>query len=181
MIQVESPKPGQRAFLPISWLVGVTGRGVAWLTLAMVLLTFFTVTMRYGFNMGWVWLQEAIIYFHAAVFMLAIAWAWQIDAHVRVDIFYRDAGPKRQAMVNLAGSLLFVVPVCVFLLLVSWQYVASSWSLQEGSREAGGLPYVYVLKSLIVAMPMLLLLQSLELIWRDIKLLRTPTTTDQSV
>ena len=154
--------------------VRLVGRSVAWLTLGMVLVTFLMVSLRYGMNIGWVWMQESIIYMHAAVFMLAIAWAWQVDAHVRVDIFYRDAGPRRQAITNLAGTILFLLPFCVFLLIIGWEYVAASWSLREGSREAGGLPYVYLLKSLILAMPALLLVQALTGARRDIRLLRAP-------
>lgn len=154
--------------------VRLVGRSVAWLTLAMVLTTFVMVSLRYGMNMGWVWMQESITYMHAAVFMLAIAWVLQVDAHVRVDIFYRDAGPRRQAIINLAGTALFLLPFCVFLIIIGWEYVAASWSLRESSREAGGLPYVYLLKTLILAMPALLLVQALAGAWRDIQLLRAP-------
>jgi TRAP-type mannitol/chloroaromatic compound transport system permease small subunit len=155
-------------------LVRLVGRSVAWLTLAMVLTTFVMVSLRYGMNMGWAWLQESITYMHAAVFMLAIAWALQVDAHVRVDIFYRNASPRRKAITNLAGTVLFLLPFCLFLVIVAWDYVAASWGLLEGSREAGGLPFVYLLKSLIIAMPVLLLLQALDNAWRDIQLLRAP-------
>jgi len=145
-------------------LVALTGRCVAWLTLAMVLLTFSVVILRYGFNLGWIWLQESVTYLHATVFMLAAAWAWQTDDHVRVDIFYRDRTPQQKARINLLGTVLFVVPFCVFLLLYSWEYVLNSWVAREGSREAGGLPLVYLEKSLIILLPVLLLLQAGEVI-----------------
>lgn len=140
--------------------VRAVGRGSAWLTLAMVLITFLIVLLRYGFNLGWVWLQESVTYLHAAVFMLAAAWTWQEDGHVRVDIFYRDRSPRHRAWVNLLGTVLFLVPVCVYLFAVGWDYVAASWSLWEGSRQAGGLPLVYLLKSLVLALPALLLVQA---------------------
>ena len=140
--------------------VSLVGRGVSWLTLVMVLLTFFIVVMRYGFNQGWIWLQESVSYLHATVFMVAAAWAFQTDDHVRVDIIYRGRSLRYQAWVNLGGTLLFLVPFSVFLLLVAWDYVASSWSTMEASREAGGLPLVYLLKSLILVLPALLMLQS---------------------
>lgn len=140
--------------------VRLVGRTAAWLTLFVVLITFTVVVLRYGFNLGWVGLQESVTYLHAAVFMLAAAWTWQDDGHVRVDIFYRDRSPRHRAWVNLLGTLLFVVPVCAYLLLVGWDYVAASWSLREGSREAGGLPLVYLLKSLVIALPALLLVQA---------------------
>lgn len=136
------------------------GRGAAWLTLAMVLLIFTVVLLRYGFSLGWIWLQESVSYLHAMVFMLAAAWTLQEDAHVRVDVFYRDRSPRYQAMINLAGTLLFLVPLCVFMLLAAWGYVMRSWGVLEGSPEAGGLPLVYLLKTLILLLPTLLLLQS---------------------
>ena len=152
--------------------VALIGRSVAWLTLAMVLLTFTVVVLRYGFSLGWIWLQESVTYLHATVFMLAAAWTLQEDGHVRVDIFYRDGSPRYRAVVNLAGALLFLVPFCVFLIAIGWEYVMPSWNLREGSREAGGVPLVYLLKSLILLMPLLLLLQSAPLIYRNFKQLR---------
>lgn len=153
-------------------LVERIGRLVAWLTLVMTLLAFAIVVLRYGFNLGWIWLQESVTYLHAAVFMLAAAWALQADDHVRVDIFYRKASPRYKNIVNLAGTLLFLLPLCVFLMYVGWDYVAASWSTREASREAGGLPLVWLLKSLILALPALLLVQSLVTVRQCISNLR---------
>lgn len=141
-------------------IISITGRSVAWLTLLMVVLTFAIVVMRYGFNLGWIWLQEGVTYLHATVFMVAAAWAFQTDDHVRVDIFYRGSSPRYKSMVNLAGTLLFLVPFSLFLTIIGWNYVAASWETMEASREAGGLPLVFLLKSLILVLPALLLLQS---------------------
>lgn len=141
-------------------IVDVLGRGVAWLTLFMTILIFAIVLLRYGFNLGWIWLQESVTYLHALVFMVAAAWAFQTDDHVRVDIFYRDRPERYRLAVNLAGTVLFVVPFSIFLLYIGWDYVAASWANNEASREAGGLPLVWLLKTLILALPALLLLQS---------------------
>lgn len=157
---------------PLERMVGLIGRAVAWLTLVMVLLTFGVVVMRYGFSVGWIWLQESVTYLHAAVFMLAAAWTLQDDGHVRVDIFYRDLPASRKAIVDLSGTVLFVVPVCIFLFTVGWEYVAGSWKLMEKSREAGGLPLVYLLKSLILLMPALLLCQAVPGAARALRTLR---------
>ena len=143
-------------------IVSTLGRAVAWLTLIMTALIFAIVLLRYGANLGWIWLQESVTYLHAMVFMLAAAWAWQEDEHVRVDIFYRDRSLRHKSWVNLAGTVLFLVPFSLFMLLMGWDYVAASWQTQEGSREAGGLPLVYLLKSLILLMPALLLLQAIS-------------------
>jgi TRAP-type mannitol/chloroaromatic compound transport system permease small subunit len=154
-------------------LVGITGRAVAWLTLAIVMLTFAIVVLRYGFNLGWIWMQESVTFLHATIFMLAAAWTLQEGGHVRVDIFYRDQSEKHKAMVNLVGSVIFLIPLCVFLLVIGWEYVFSSWKLLEGSREAGGLPLVYLLKSLILLLPALLLAQAIPGIVKSIAVLRT--------
>ena len=136
------------------------GQGASWLILGMVLVTFAVVVLRYGFNLGWIWLQESVTYLHAAVFMLGAAWTWQEDGHVRVDIFYRDRSARHKAWVNLLGTVLFVIPLCLYLIAVGWDYVAASWRLLEGSRQAGGLPAVYLLKSLVLALPALVLVQA---------------------
>jgi len=141
-------------------LIDWSGRTVAWLTLVMTLLTFAIVVLRYGFNLGWIGLQESVTYLHAVVFMVAAAWAFQTDDHVRVDIFYRDRSERYRAWVNLAGTLVFLVPFSVFLLYIAWDYVAASWSMREASREAGGLPLVWLLKGLLLLLPTLLLLQA---------------------
>jgi len=152
--------------------IAFIGRSVSWLTALMVLLTFTIVVLRYGFNLGWIWLQESVTYLHAIVFMLAAAWAWQTDDHVRVDIFYRDRSPRQKAMVNLLGTIALVVPVCVFLVVTSWSYVMGSWAVQEGSRHAGGLPLVYLQKSLILLLPTLLLIQAITTVRNSIRTLR---------
>ena len=165
---------------PIGRLVSLIGRAVAWLTLVMVLLTFFIVVLRYGFNLGWIWLQESLSYIHAMVFMLAAAWAWQTDDHVRVDIYYRKRSVRQKAIINLIGTVLFLLPVCAFLMIDSWGYVATSWAGKEGSREAGGLEFVYLQKTLILLMPALLLLQASEVIRQCIDRIRAPEPVQNS-
>ena len=139
-----------------------TGRAISWLTLAMVLLTFAVVVLRYAFNLGWIALQESVTYLHALVFMLGAAYTLKRGGHVRVDIFYQRWGPRARAWVNLLGTLLLLFPVCGFLLWISWEYVAASWALREGSRESGGLPGVYLLKTAIPVMAALMMIQGLS-------------------
>lgn len=155
-------------------IISQLGRGVAWLTLAMVILIFSIVVLRYGFNQGWIWLQESVTYMHALVFMVAAAWAVQTDDHVRVDIFYRSKSQRYKNWVNLVGTLLFMVPFSLFLLFIGWDYVTASWATLESSREAGGLPLVFVLKSLILVLPALLLLQSWSTVRQCLGGLRKP-------
>jgi len=147
----------------IEWI----GRAVAWLTLGMVLVTFLVVLLRYVFDLGWIAMQESVTYMHALVFMLGAAYTLKHDGHVRVDIFYRTFSPRTRAWVDLFGVLVLLLPTCGFILWVGWDYVASSWSVSEGSREAGGLPGVFLLKGLILLMPALLILQGIASALRD--------------
>ncbi len=172
MVKHDGPVAAHRG--PVERAIALTGRAVAWLTLTMVVLTFGVVVLRYGFDKGWIWLQESVTWMHAAVFMVAAAWTLQLDGHVRVDIFYRTASPRRQGWVDLLGTVVFLAPFCIFLAWVGWDYVAASWRMGEASREAGGLPAVYLLKSLILVMPLLLLAQALAALPRHLAAVRTP-------
>ena len=148
-----------------------SGRGIAWLTLGMVIVTFAVVVLRYLFNIGWIAMQESVTYMHALVFMLGAAYTLRHDGHVRVDIFYQKFSPRGRAWVDLLGTLLLLLPVTLFIAWISWEYVASSWELQEGSRETGGLPGVYLLKSAIPLMAVLLVLQGASLALRSLLVL----------
>lgn len=135
---------------------------ISWLTLGMVCITFLVVVLRYGFDTGWIAMQESVTYMHALAFMAGAAYTLKHDAHVRVDIFYRNMAPSARAWVNLLGALLLLIPTCLYILWTSAGYVYTSWLLLEGSREAGGLPLVFVLKSCIPLMACLLTLQGLS-------------------
>lgn len=142
----------------------VTGRLTAWLALVLVLVTFSVVVLRYAFQIGSIALQESILYLHASLFLLGAAYTLKMDAHVRVDIFYRHMSKKNRALVDLLGTLVLLLPVCLFLLWISADYVANAWALREGSRETGGLPFVYLLKTLIPISGGLLIIQGISLV-----------------
>lgn len=144
----------------------LVGQFAAWLVLALVFITFFVVVLRYGFNFGRISLQESTTYLHAFVFMLAGAFTLKHNQHVRVDIFYQDMSNRGKARVDFFGTLFLLLPFAGFILWVSFDYVSNSWKLLEGSREAGGLPFVYILKTLIPAMAILLFLQAISLAGR---------------
>ncbi len=143
------------------------GRLVSWLTLAMVLVTFAVVVLRYAFDLGWIAMQESITYLHAMVFLLGAAYTLKHEGHVRVDIFFRKLPEIAQAWVDLLGALFLLLPVCGFIFWVSWDYVLQAWELKESSREAGGLPWVYWLKTLIPVAALLLILQGLAAMLRS--------------
>lgn len=153
--------PLKLAFL-IDGLNGWLGRIFSWLTLFLVVGTAIVVVLRYGFGIGATALQEAVLYAHALVFMGAAAWVLQRNGHVRVDIFFQKFSGRRQAVVELLGTLFLLLPVCLFLGWASWDYVANSWATKEGSSESGGLKYVYLQKSVILVLAVGMSLQGLS-------------------
>jgi len=144
-------------------MIRLIGVASSYLLLAMVLVTFFIVMLRYGFSLGWIWLQESIIWMHAAVFLLVAPYAFSQDAHVRVDVFYRQWSQKTKNKVNLVGSLLCLCPVALFLIIGSFDYVIASWETKETSKDAGGLiyPFIPLLKTFIPITGLLLFFQGL--------------------
>lgn len=154
-------------------LADLTGKLVAPLLGLMLLATFIVVVSRYGFDYGAVKLQESVIYLHATVFMLGFAYTLKQGGHVRVDILYQRLGVRGRAIVDLIGTSLFLLPMCGFILYASLDYVSFSWRLKEGSAEPGGLPFVYLLKTLIPISAGLLILQGLAELMRNLLRLRS--------
>ncbi|KMT63706.1 TRAP transporter small permease subunit [Catenovulum maritimum] len=125
------------------------GRIVAWFSVLVVLLTASIVIMRYGFNLGSIALQETVLYLHSAVFLLGAGYTLKHNEHVRVDVLYSHFSAEKKHWVNLLGGLFLLMPLYIFILIVSWGFVLDSWDILESSSDAGGLPLVYILKSLI--------------------------------
>lgn len=140
------------------------GRVICWLALFMVLLQAIVVVMRYVFGAGSVVMQETILYMHATLFMAGAGYTLRHDGHVRSDIFYRDATPKKRAIIDIIGVLLFLWPMCAVIFWVSLTYVGNAWAVLEGSPKGTlGLPGVFLLKTLIPIMALLLGLQGLSM------------------
>ncbi len=161
----------------IDWLNEWTGRIIAWLTLGMVVIMFSIVVLRYGLSWNSIAVQESVSYLHALVFTLGAAYTFRHDEHVRVDIFYRGMSERRKAMVDLGGTLLFLLPLCVFVLYQGLGYAAESWARLEGSRQTGGLPLVFLMKSFVPAMCVLLLLHGISELIHQARTLLKPTQT----
>jgi len=135
------------------------GRGLAWLAAAMVAVMFAVVVLRYVFDLGWIAMQESVSYMHGLLFTLGAAYTLGHDGHVRIDIFYQRFTPRQRAWVELAGTLLLLLPTAGVIAWLSWGYVVQSWTLLEGSDASGGLPGVFLIKTALVVMPALLVLQ----------------------
>jgi len=145
------------------------GVSVAWLALLMVLVEFVVVLMRYVFGVGSVKMQESIVYMHAIVFMVAAGYTLLHNGHVRCDVFYAAAPPRKKALIDLFGVLVFLLPTCVLIAWVGWPYVAAAWAVREGSPEGSlGIPGVYLLKSVILVFAALVALQGTALAARSV-------------
>jgi TRAP-type mannitol/chloroaromatic compound transport system permease small subunit len=153
------------------------GRAAAWLALAVVLLQFALVVARYVFSYGSIRLTESVTYGHATLIMLAAAWTLRAGGHVRVDVFYAHASKRTRAAIDLAGSLLLLLPFTLTLLWLSVPYAARSWAILEGSQEVGGLPLVFLLKSLVPLFALLMALQGVAQAIRAWSTLHTPAVT----
>ncbi|MCF2949061.1 TRAP transporter small permease subunit [Paraglaciecola aquimarina] len=153
---------------------------VSWFTLFMVLITFLIVVLRYGFNLGWIAMQESVMYLHATVFLLGAAHTLKVNEHVRVDIFYRQMSQKKKAWVDTLGTLLLLMPVNCFILALSFDYVIKSWQILESSPQAGGLAFVFVLKTLILLFAVSMNLQGLAELIRNILIIKHSQKIDEA-
>lgn len=147
------------------------GRLLAWLIPLMMLGTAAVVIMRYGFGQGMTALQESVTYLHGAVFMLGAAYTLKHGGHVRVDIFYHRFSPRAKAWVDSIGSIVLLLPLCGLILITSWEFTANAWVIREASVEPGGLPFVYLLKSLLPLMAINLALQGVAELLRNAMIL----------
>jgi len=140
----------------------IIGKSIAWLTFFMVILSVINILASWLFKLSWIWLQESITWMHGANFLLAAAYTLNREAHVRVDIFYAKMSRRKQALVDFVGTLILLLPTSVFIAWASWPALLLSWRVGEISSEAGGLPAIYLLKSLLLIMPLLLILEGIN-------------------
>lgn len=155
----------------IDGLNAVVGTAARWLAVLLVLVQFVVVGLRYIYGTSFIWMQEGVIYVHATLFMLSIAYVLLIDGHVRVDIYFAKWSARARAAVDLVGVFFAILPFCGLVLWASWPYVSTSWRLGEGPMQVGGLPFTPFIKSLIPAMAALLALQGLAMAARAILVL----------
>jgi TRAP-type mannitol/chloroaromatic compound transport system permease small subunit len=139
------------------------GRGVAWVTLGLVLVVFIDVVMRYVFNTSSVFTQELEWHLFAFIFLIGAGYTLLHDGHVRVDIIYQRLGFKGRAWINLIGVIFFLLPGCILVVVTSWKFVYSAWKVMESSADPGGIPYRYLVRGTIPVGFSLLCLQGISL------------------
>lgn len=158
----------------IDSLTETIGKTISWLNLLLVLVVCLVVIFRYLLNLGSIAMQESAMYLHAIIFMGASGYTLKHDQHVRVDVFYRKMSPGNQALVNSLGTLFLLIPVCLFIGIMSWEYIAGSWAIFETSNAPGGLPFVYLLKTLLLVLVVTLLLQGVAELLRSLMIIKDP-------
>lgn len=165
----------------INRISGATGWLAGWLCVLMIGVVFTDVITRYFFHGGSIAMQELEWHLFAAIFLLGAAYVVREDANVRVDIIYAHLKPRRKAIIDICGYLIFVIPMCTLILYSSWDFVSYSYQLQETSGDPGGLPYRFAFKALLPIGYGLVLIQSLAEILRNLRLLTekyNPPLTD---
>ena len=168
-----------RLISAIDKTTNLVGNAVSWLTTIMVIAVVAVVITRYFLQVGSIALQESVTYLHAMIFLLGIAYTLKQGGHVRVDIFYRQFSPHRKALVDFCGGLFFLIPVSILIFYSSWDYVIASWVIGETSAENNGLPFIYLLKTLMILMPATLLLQGVaEILKSLLVLINQPNSVD---
>ncbi|MCB1312692.1 MAG: TRAP transporter small permease subunit [Sedimentitalea sp.] len=158
-----------RAICAINWLVGQV---FSWLALGVVAVCFTVVVQRYVFAISYVWMQDLYIWLSGAMFTAVAGFALLRDDHVRVDIFYRPAGARHKAIVDLIGTVLFLLPFCAVVYIYSMPFVQRAWTYHEASANVGGMPGLFILKSFIIAFAGLLALQGVAMMLRSILVLK---------
>jgi TRAP-type mannitol/chloroaromatic compound transport system permease small subunit len=148
------------------------GQGLAILVWTTAVTCAVVVFLRYVMYVSFVWMQELYVWIHAVVFMVGAGYAMRRDAHVRVDIFYRNWSARTRALVDIFGTLVFTLPWVIVLGWLAWPYIRASWAIMEGASQAGGLAYTYLLKTVVIVFCLVVGLQGLAIIARGILALR---------
>lgn len=153
------------------WLNSINrlvGNFVRWIAVAMVIMQFGVVLLRYVFGVSFIFLDESVLYLHCALFMLGGGYTLLVDRHVRVDIFYSRWSEKSQATLNAYGAILALIPGSLITAWFCWPFVANSWINLDGAISVGGIPASFLLKSLILAFCVLLAIQGVACLMRDL-------------
>ena len=149
-------KVTKNSFEKINSFVGTI---TSYLVLLLIILISLSVALRYIFSIGFTWLQDLYIWIHALIILLGISYTFNKDGHVRIDIIYRKFDDSRKKIINFIGSLFFGIPLCYFLIFKGYNYFERSFMVNENSKEAGGLPNLFILKFFIFLMGILLFIE----------------------
>jgi TRAP-type mannitol/chloroaromatic compound transport system permease small subunit len=147
------------------------GYYTSWLSTLLVLVVVYDVITRYVFNKSSVAVQEFEWHLFAVLFLMSSAYTLLKDEHVRVDLFYSKFDKKKQAWIDMVGTVFLLLPFVFVVLFSSLNYVESSFLLNESSPDPGGLPMRYLLKAFIPLSFFLLILQGFSLFFKSLKII----------
>ena len=153
------------------------GNTVRWFALLMLLLQFAIVVLRYVFGISYIFLNEGVLYLHASLFMLGAGYTLLVDKHVRVDIFYANRSKRGKALTDIFGHICFLLPSMLLLLYYTWPSVKYSWAIFEGAVSVGGIPASFLLKTLIPAFAVLLIIQCIANLVKDVLIYRASSSS----
>ena len=149
----------------MGWIAGV-------LNLLMLVNVFYDAIMRYFFSMGSIALQEMEWHLFSIVFLFGIAYGLKEEGHVRVDVLYDRFSPRWKAIINIGGTLLFLLPLSVLIIEGSVWYVHEAYSSGEVSGDPGGLPHRWLIKLVIPASFVFLVVSATGYVIRNVNILR---------
>lgn len=152
----------------IDTLIDKIGQFTQWFASILMLLVCVDVILRYTIGFSSAFLSELEWHIFSFFFLVGAAYTLKDNKHVRVDVFYARFSEKKKALVNLLGTLLFLIPFCIIIIKGGIPYTEFAFRLDEKSSDPGGLPARFVVKSFIVIGFGLLFLQGISLVLKSL-------------
>jgi len=143
-------------------MIKYLGYFTAFVLVILVLLVVYDASARYIFSSGSIALQELEWHLFDVIILFGIAYTLRENAHVRVDIFYASYSEKNKALINIIGSLFFILPFSMLIIYIGLDFVEQSFIQQEASSNPGGLEYRFIVKSFMPLAFVFLALQALK-------------------
>ena len=150
----------------------ILGNLTAILMLLLMFNVFANVVLRYFFNTGSIALQEMQWHIFAVMFLFGISYALSHESHVRVDFIFDNLKPKSQALINLIGTIFFLIPFAILISYGSWEFVLDAYEVGEISEDPGGLTHRWIIKFMIPLSFLILIISSIGYISQNIKIFK---------
>ena len=133
----------------VDGIICVVGETAAWLNGVLIVVIIAQVVLRYVFGLGMVVLEELQWHLYATAFMVGLSYVFTKDSNIRLDILHMRFSPGTRALIELLGILLLVMPMIAVFFIHSLDFVGNAWRLGERSDAPMGLPYRWLIKSVI--------------------------------
>ncbi len=153
-------------------VVNIVGKITSILLLLMICNVFYDVIMRYFFRNSSVGMQEMEWHLFSIIILFGVSVALKDEGHVRVDFLYEKYSVRKKAMVNILGTLFFLLPLALLVASGSWGFVMDSYSINEISEDPGGLTHRWIIKSMIPLAFIFLIFSSFGYVVKNINIYR---------